>query len=265
MGKKVRWRILLIVLVLVAMIGGYVATGYSHAKKEWLGPETQPLWKRLKKGIKLGLDLRGGIHLVLQVNTGDAVKAERDEAVEQVPPEPGPLPGAHARAGRAAVGILLHHRATPRMRRSSTRSEAVDPDWTAGSAGGKWSFVLKDAAQRATADNAVSQAIETIRNRVDEFGVAEPLIAREGTDRILVQLPGIDDPKRVKDLIKNTAFLELKLVEKGPSTDKAALLADTGGPGPASVGARGGQARVGPSVRRTGTSSRRARSSRAGT
>ena len=67
-------------------------------------------------------------------------------------------------------------------------------------------------------DNAVAQAVETIRNRVDEFGVAEPLIARQGKDRILVQLPGIDDPKRVKDLIKNTAFLELSLVEKGPST-----------------------------------------------
>ena len=65
-------------------------------------------------------------------------------------------------------------------------------------------------------DNAVSQAVETIRNRVDEFGVSEPLIAREGSDRILVQLPGIDDPKRVKDLIKNTAFLELTLVENGP-------------------------------------------------
>ena len=67
----------------------------------------------------------------------------------------------------------------------------------------------------------MAQAVETIRNRVDEFGVAEPLIAREGKDRILVQLPGIDDPKRVKDLIKNTAFLELSLVETGPSTEDA--------------------------------------------
>jgi preprotein translocase subunit SecD len=228
LGKKVRWRILLIVLVLVAMIGGYVATGYSHAKKEWLGPGNPPLSEALKKGIKLGLDLRGGIHLVLQVNTGDAVKAERDEAVELVQ--------SQARSQGLTLGPVELPSESSFTFASASDEKKLDeiskrwiPDWTAGSAGGKWSFVLKDAARRATEDNAVSQAIETIRNRVDEFGVAEPLIAREGADRILVQLPGIDDPKRVKDLIKNTAFLELKLVEKGPSTDKAALLADTGG------------------------------------
>lgn len=228
MGKKVRWRILLIVVVLVAMVGGYVATGYSHAKKEWLGPGTPPLSEALKKGVKLGLDLRGGIHLVLQVNTADAVKAERDEALE--------LLQSQARSQGVTVGPAELPSESSFLVSTVSDEKKLDeiakrwlPDWNAGSAGGKWSFVLKDAARRATEDNAVSQAIETIRNRVDEFGVAEPLIAREGTDRILVQLPGIDDPKRVKDLIKNTAFLELKLVEKGPSTDKVALLADTGG------------------------------------
>src|SRR6185369_8759726 len=90
-------------------------------------------------------------------------------------------------------------------------------------------MTLKDPRRRETEDNAVAQAVETIRNRVDEFGVSEPLIAREGTDRILVQLPGIDDPKRVKDLIKSTAFLELKLVTGGPSSDRAGLLAPTAG------------------------------------
>ena len=228
MGKKVRWRILLIVLVVVAMIGGYVATGYSHAKKEWLGPGNPPLSEALKKGIKLGLDLRGGIHLVLQVNTGDAVKAERDEAVELVQ--------SQARSQGLTLGPVELPSETSFTFASASDEKKLDeiskrwiPDWTAGSAGGKWSFVLKDAARRATEDNAVSQAIETIRNRVDEFGVAEPLIAREGGDRILVQLPGIDDPKRVKDLIKNTAFLELTLVENGPSSESALKSAFPGG------------------------------------
>jgi preprotein translocase subunit SecD len=82
LSKRVRWRVLLIVLVVAGLVGGYVVTGYSHAKKEWVGPGSPPLSEALKKGIKLGLDLRGGIHLVLQVNTADAVKAERDDAVE---------------------------------------------------------------------------------------------------------------------------------------------------------------------------------------
>jgi preprotein translocase subunit SecD len=88
---------------------------------------------------------------------------------------------------------------------------------------------LKDPSRRVVEENSVAQAVETIRNRVDEFGVAEPLIAQQGTNRIIVQLPGIDDPKRVKDLIQNTAFLELKLVESGPSSDTAQLLAPYGG------------------------------------
>ena len=82
MGKKLRWRVLLIVLVIAGAVAGYVFTGYRNAKKEWTGPGGPTLRDALKKAIKLGLDLRGGIHLVLQVNTADAVKAERDDAAE---------------------------------------------------------------------------------------------------------------------------------------------------------------------------------------
>ena len=236
MSKRLRWRILLILLVVVGIVGGYVATGYSRARKEWIGRGAPPFSQALKKGIKLGLDLRGGIHLVLQVNTADAVKAERDDAVEQLQ--------AQAREQSLALGAIEYpsESSFTIATAAQTDEKKLDeiarrwlPDWNVASAGGKWAFSLKDVPRRTTADNAVVQAIETIRNRVDEFGVAEPLIAREGTDRILVQLPGIDDPKRVKDLIKNTAFLELKLVETGPSTDKAQLLAATNGQVPSQL------------------------------
>ncbi len=222
MGKKLRWRVLLIVLVVAAAITGYVFTGYAHAKKEWTGPGAPTLKDALKKGVKLGLDLRGGIHLVLQVNTADAVKADRDDAVETLRNETKdaglgniemPTDDAFAVAVTAQTDQAKLEEAVKRFL----------PDWSYSTAGGKWTFALKDAARRQIEDNAVAQAVETIRNRVDEFGVSEPLIARQGKDRILVQLPGIDDPKRVKDLIKNTAFLELSLVEKGPSTREALL------------------------------------------
>jgi preprotein translocase subunit SecD len=224
LSKRVRWRVLLIVLVVAGLVAGYVVTGYSHAKKEWVGPGSPPLAEALKKGIKLGLDLRGGIHLVLQVNTADAVKAERDDAVELLQNQArdqGLVLGAVETPSEASFTVAV----TPQTeeRKLDEVSKRWLADWNVGSAGGKWNFTLKDVSRRQTEDNAVAQAVETIRNRVDEFGVAEPLIAREGTDRILVQLPGIDDPKRVKDLIKSTAFLELKLVEQGPSTDKNAL------------------------------------------
>jgi preprotein translocase subunit SecD len=218
----------LIVLVVAAAAAGYVWTGYSHAKREWAGPGGPTLKDALKKAIKLGLDLRGGIHLVLQVNTADAVKAERDDAVETLKSET-------KEAGIGAVDLPTDTSFSVEVTAQTDQAkleEAVKrflPDWTYSSGGGKWTFALKDASRRVIEDNAVAQAVETIRNRVDEFGVAEPLIARQGADRILVQLPGIDDPKRVKDLIKNTAFLELSLVEKGPSTREALLAEYPGG------------------------------------
>ncbi len=220
MGKNLRWRVLLIVLVVASAIGGYVATGFAHARKEWTGPGGPTLKDALKSAIKLGLDLRGGIHLVLQVNTADAVKAERDDSVET-------LKTQAKDAGLGAIELptdtTFAVAVTPQTDQSKLEDVAKRflPDWNYNTAGGKWTFSLKDVARRQMEDNAVAQAVETIDNRVNEFGVAEPLIAREGQDRILVQLPGIDDPKRVKDLIKNTAFLELSLVESGPASEAA--------------------------------------------
>jgi preprotein translocase subunit SecD len=216
-----------ILVVVVGAIAGYVATGYAHAKKDWTGPGAPGLKDALKSAIKLGLDLRGGIHLVLQVNTADALKAERNDAVET-------LKGQTKDAAIGAVELPTDTSfsiAVTAQTDTTKLEEAAKrflPDWNYSTAGGKWTFVLKDPARRQMEDNAVSQAVETIRNRVDEFGVSEPLIAREGSDRILVQLPGIDDPKRVKDLIKNTAFLELTLVENGPASE-AALKTALGG------------------------------------
>ncbi len=228
MGKKLRWRVLLILLVLAGAVGGFVATGYAHAKREWTGPGAPSLKDALKKAIKLGLDLRGGIHLVLQVNTSDALKAERNDAVET-------FKNAVKDAGIGAVELPTDTTFTVGVTEKTDQTKLDDavkrflPEWNYSTGGGKWTFVLKEPARRQIEDNAVAQAVETIRNRIDEFGVSEPLIAREGKDRILVQLPGIDDPKRVKDLIKNTAFLELSLVDKGPSSEAALLSSYPGG------------------------------------
>jgi preprotein translocase subunit SecD len=229
LSKGVRWRVLVILLVIAGTVAGYVISGYRNARKDWIGPGKPPLALVLKKGIKLGLDLRGGIHLVLQVKTDDALKAERDDAIELLrnqAREQSFTLGDFEVSGPTSFAVNV-----PAQTDTARLDEAVKrflPDWSYSAVGGKWAFQLKEPARRIAMDNAVAQAIETIRNRVDEFGVAEPLIAREGTDRILVQLPGVDDPKRVKDLIQNTAFLELKLVEAGPA-DRATLLASSGG------------------------------------
>ena len=231
MSKRTRWRLVVIVLVVAAFVSAYLFTGYTRAKKEWVGPGAPTFLDACQRGVRLGLDLRGGIHLVLQVNTADAVKAERDDSIEQLQTQ------AHDQGFQLGTITPVSDTSFTVEVKPQTDEKKLDeavkrylPDWTTGVAGGKWTFVLKDVPRRSAEDNAVAQAIETIRNRVDEFGVAEPLIARQGFDRILVQLPGIDDPRRVKDLIKSTAFLELKLVDRkdgvdaGPA-DKASLMA----------------------------------------
>jgi preprotein translocase subunit SecD len=229
-SQKATGRVLLILAVLLASIAAYVWSGHERVKMDVSGATTPGLKDDLKNGIKLGLDLKGGIHLVLQVQTADAFKIESDEAASRLAEQnkiqelkigaitPG-TPGEF----RVAVGPT-----TDLDKLQETVKKQI-PDWEYRREGATWVFQLTSGARKALAEEAVKQAVETIRNRVDQFGVSEPVIAQEGADRIIVQLPGVDDPKRVKDIIKSTAFLELKLVEAGPSTDKTALLAATAG------------------------------------
>jgi preprotein translocase subunit SecD len=104
-------------------------------------------------------------------------------------------------------------------------------DYDVTRAGMSWTLVFKPNIERLIRDQAVRQVLETINNRVDEFGVAEPVIQRQGIegDRILIQLPGVDDPERVKRIIKSTAFLEFKEVMQGPASDRPSLLAGSAG------------------------------------
>ena len=230
MGQKVWGRVALILVVLVASVGAYVASGMSRVKNDVTGETTPGMKDYLKNGIKLGLDLRGGIHLVLQVQTADALKIETDEAVarlsEQNSAEALKL-GAITATGPASFNVVVA--ADSDLDKLQDTAKRFLPTWEYRRMGTTWAFSLGAPARKTLSDEAVQQAVETIRNRIDQFGVSEPVIAREGNDRIVVQLPGVDDPKRVKDIIKSTAFLELKLVVAGPNSDRAALLAPSGG------------------------------------
>jgi preprotein translocase subunit SecD len=228
--QKVWTRVALILVVLVASVAAYVASGMARVKMDVTGETTPGLKDYLKNGIRLGLDLRGGIHLVLQVQTDDALKIEADEAIahlnEQNKDQALNL-GAATRTGPATFNVVVS---------PSTDTDKLNdaikrylPGWQYSRQGTTWAFSLGGPARKTLSEEAVQQAVETIRNRIDQFGVSEPVIAREGENRIVVQLPGVDDPRRVKDIIKSTAFLELKLVTAGPMSDRTALLAQSGG------------------------------------
>jgi len=213
--KRLMWRVGLILVV----VGLAVWAMYPPQEK-----------------IHLGLDLRGGIHLVLRVNTDDTLKAELDDALQRLVSQ---AKDEGITLGRAEVKPDEHLFTieVPPETDTAKLNEIVGrylPEFKVERGAGVWTFRLPDNVVRDIRDKAVRQALETIRNRIDQFGVSEPVIQRQGleSDRILVQLPGVDDPGRVKELISNTAFLELKEVVAGPASDKQSLLAKFGGTPP---------------------------------
>ncbi len=228
--QKVWTRVLVILAVLIASVAAYVASGVSRVKTDVTGETTPGVKDYLKNGIRLGLDLKGGIHLVLQVQTADALKIETDEAMahlsEQNKEQTLRL-GAIARTSPASFTAVVNPDTDQDKLQDAVKRFL--PGWEFSRQGTLWTFTLSAPARKTLSEDAVAQAVETIRNRIDQFGVSEPVIAREGENRIVVQLPGVDDPRRVKDIIKSTAFLELKLVIAGPSSDRNALLSTSGG------------------------------------
>ncbi len=166
--------------------------------------------------IKLGLDLKGGIHLVMRVNTDDAIVAVTDEVsgmlAQQMDDKSIPFQSAErAGAGKISVaGVDINQDSAFRQ-----LVTANFPTWDVRSLGsGNWELSLRSADVAVLRAETVTQAIDTIRRRVDELGVAEPVIVPHGDtgDQILVQLPGFDDVTRAKELIRSTAKLELRLV-----------------------------------------------------
>ena len=175
----------------------------------------------LAQKINLGLDLRGGIHMVMRVRTDDAVKAEIDLARERIRAalqEKGITVGSIDTAALDSLALTGIDAARADEARTLVRDQF--PQYQSEGGVGSLRLTLRPVDESGIRDSAVRQALETIRTRIDKFGVAEPLIQRKGVgpqaDQIVVQLPGLDDPERVKDLIGTPAFLEWKMVKVPP-------------------------------------------------
>jgi preprotein translocase subunit SecD len=176
--------------------------------------------------INLGLDLQGGSHLVLGVKVdkaiennverirGDLINVLREKGVSGVSVE------------RVGTQIQVKVAATNAERvRGILKSdfghlvEAKTPQTSGGIS--EFYLTLSKEELRSLRDYAVDQSLETIRNRIDQFGVSEPIIQREGQENILIQLPGIQDPERAKEIIGKTALLEFKLVDDTVNVEDA--------------------------------------------
>src|SRR6187399_2380646 len=216
MYKNLRWKALTIfvVLVLFSGIGVYplLAQKYSWPLPGWLHA----------KALKLGLDLKGGVQLDLKVNTDDAMRATTVATSEQ-------LRESLTTSGITPAGInvdpasptTFRVQGVPQDRDAQFRT-AADEIASANydrniQGGGNYEFRMKPAIERNLREQAVEQTLQTIDRRVNALGVTEPTIARQQGERILVQMPGVSDVARAKEIIGKTAILEFKLVEAGPA------------------------------------------------
>jgi preprotein translocase subunit SecD len=187
--------------------------------------------------IHLGLDLKGGTHLILQVMVNDAVGAQSDHATEILKDEL-----QKAKVNYADVGKLDNQpekiviKGVPLDASSTVRGIVSDrlPEYdVAAGPDNSWILTMKPQQLADLKDRTLEQSIEAIRTRVDSLGVSEPLIQKNGLgdNQILVQLPGVDDPGRVKEIIQSTARLELReALDHGQTypTEQAALQAHQG-------------------------------------
>ena len=221
--KNLRWKSLTIVAAVIL----FAAVGVYPLVAPRLGLPT-PAWLMAKQ-LKLGLDLKGGVHLVMRVNRDDALRITTERTGEQ-------LREALTTAGVSVGTINVTSPTSFRIegvpqdkdvefRRIAEEQTATNYERSSG-VGGAYDFTMRPNIARGLREQTMIQAQDTIDRRVNEFGVTEPNIATHGDDgdQLLVQLPGVTDVARAKNLIQSPALLEIKLVEGGPAPNREALL-----------------------------------------
>jgi preprotein translocase subunit SecD len=228
MKKNLNGRIALIVAVLVVFVYGIfrVPSGVS----------SKALMDAMTKNIHLGLDLRGGAHLILQVVVSEAISAETDSTVGRIQQN---LKAANLGFSQVvkpdpAKPTVLQIQGIAAGKSNDVRSlleSKYSNEYDVTGSESTLTVTMKPMVEQALEKKTVEQAIETIRDRVDTLGVSEPVIQEYGLgeNQILVELPGVEDLDRVKNIIQSTARLEIHPVIGGPYQDEQGALGSVGG------------------------------------
>lgn len=227
MKKNLLGKTIFIIAVVLVFVFGVIGL-----PKSWNG---QGLVASIQDRIHLGLDLKGGTHLILQVQVNDAVKADAERAIERVKEDMKSSNLTYADISPdPAAPERIDIKGVPPEASSDLRRIASErlPDYDlASGAENSFTLTMKPAVLNDLRNRSVQQAIETIRNRIDQLGVSEPVIEEHGLGQyqILVQLPGVDDPARVKEIMQSTAMLEIRQALGGPyDSEEAAYQANNG-------------------------------------
>ena len=229
MNKNITWKLVVIVGILLIFMFGIFGNPMG-----WSG---KGLVASMRDQIHLGLDLRGGTHLILQVQVNDAVNVDSDNAIARLKEDMRSRKISYAEITKPdpvnhPEAIVV--KGVPPEQTSDFKNIVTDrlPDYEASSGTeNSWTVSMKPQSMSDLKNRAVTQAIETIRNRIDALGVNEPVIQEHGLGayQILVQLPGVDDPARVKEIMQSTAMLEIKQSLGGPYSSEEQALQDKGG------------------------------------
>lgn len=229
MNSNFTWKLVLIFAVMLVFLYGIFGIPQNFSG--------QGLISAITDRIHLGLDLRGGTHLILQVQVNDAVKVDADNAVERLKQELRTRKINYTDIAQPDIANNPDHiviKGVPPDATSDLRTIVNDrlPEYNLSS-GAENTYTLAMKAQSLTElkNRAVTQAIETIRNRIDQLGVSEPIIEEHGLGdyQILVQLPGVDDPARVKEIMQSTAMLQIRQSMGGPYSSEQQALQEHGG------------------------------------
>lgn len=225
MYRKIRTRT--IIILIVTLVGLYLVV-MPHNRKPGVKDFTS--WSQMKQNlaqnIHLGLDLRGGSHLVMQVQTDDVIKAITAKNIEaaRTKLQQKSLPFNEIKqTGVDEITITVPDRSKNDDIISELNADfnTLTPEgrgWKADQRGNDIVFKIDESVQTALRERATNQALQIVDQRVNAFGVTEPTVqrhGREGTYQILIQMPGVDDPERVKNTLNADSNLELKMVAKG--------------------------------------------------
>lgn len=237
MGKNLAGKTGFIIAVLVIFVYGIFGIPHGSLKQS------------ITDRIHLGLDLRGGTHLVLQVHVAEAINSATDRDVQRLN---SAIPGVTATKLDPAHPEVITISGVQPAQQSSVHDTLTSNDYavydvTTSSAGG-YVLTMKPSAITDLEKRTLDQSIETIRQRVDSLGVSEPVIEQYGLgdNEILVQLPGVEDPGHVEDIIQSTAKLEIHAVVGSYPDEQQAMTALNGVLPPDQVLVKGSSGMGGP-------------------
>jgi preprotein translocase subunit SecD len=233
MNKNLKNKVLLIVAVLAFCIYGIIGVPSGLSGKA--------LTEAIGSRIHLGLDLKGGAHLILQVVVSEAVSAETDNTVTRIQQD---LKAANLSFSQVfkpdpnkpeAIRIEGTAAASSSAVRELLEGTKYSNEYDLSSGDNTWTLTMKPLVEKALEEKTVQQAIEAIRDRVDALGVSEPDIKEYnlGANQILVDLPGVENESQIESIIQGTNRLEIHAVTGGPYKDEQEAIASQGGSIPA--------------------------------